>query len=1008
MVWDETYTRGASGADPLFNTAGWNSSYSNLPIPAEEMQEWLDRTIDRIVSLKPRRVLEIGCGSGMVLFRIAPTCAEYWATDFSPSMLSELRKTIMASGMRLPQVTLLERPADDFSGIEADSFDLVILNSVVQYFPSVEYLERVLTSAVGAVAPGGAVFIGDVRNFDLLEALHASVQLSKAPSSHPTTRLKQWIDKQVMTEKELLVAPQFFIALKETLPKVGRAQVELKRGRHQNELNRFRYDVTLHVGPAVKSRARTPIWDWQRRSLALADLRRALLEERPPALGVTGVPNARLCAEMRLLELLSSAERPGTAAELRRRLDESAADYWVDPEEVWSLADEAGYSAEVCWSGEAGEGRFDVLFKRCGNGLRELSMAEISLSPPTTSPGHYRERANDPMLAGLVSTLGLELRSYLKDRLPDYMTPGAFVALRKLPLTPNGKLDRKALPEPETVLSASRREGPRTPTEEVVAGVWEQVLRLEGVGVNEDFFALGGHSLLATQVVSRLRDLLQVEIPLRALFEQPTVRGLAEVAQRERPQALAPPIMAVSREQELPLSFAQQRLWFIHQLEPESAAYNIALAVRLEGALELAALSQSLGEIARRHEALRTRFEARDGRPAQIIREPGALEASLWDLSGMSGEEREARAREVIAREAGRPFDLERGPVWRAALLRLSPQQHALAVTLHHVASDEWSTGLMIKEFAALYNCYRAGRRSALPELRAQYVDFALWQRAWLRGEVLQEQMDYWRRQLAGAPVLELLIDRSRPVATSRRSAKAPLMLPAELSQDLKVFCQREGVTLFMTLLAAFQTLLHRYTGMTDLVVGAPIANRNRVETEGLIGFFVNMLALRTDLSGRPTFAEALKRVRETTLGAFAHQDLPFEKLVEELHPERRLEQNPMFSIAFILQNAPHDTLELPGLTLLPFGDSPGSSIFDLALYAWEAKDGLSGYFEYDSELYGTEAIQRLTAQFQMLLNGVVAQPGARICDLPLLTDMEKQALLNPPQERSQVRRRKR
>jgi NRPS condensation-like uncharacterized protein/acyl carrier protein len=537
----------------------------------------------------------------------------------------------------------------------------------------------------------------------------------------------------------------------------------------------------------------------------------------------------------------------------------------------------------------------------------------------------------------------------------------------------------------------------------------QEVLGIERVGINDDFFELGGHSLLATQVISRVRREFGTDLPLRSLFERPTVAGLAAAVERERcgdRVALAPPIIPVSRDGDLPLSFAQERLWFIHQLEPESATYNLRLAVRLQGTLDTSALRQSLGEVVRRHEALRTRFVSRAGRPAQVIDEPREIELSVWDVSGLG--DKEQLAEDVVALEAQRPFDLERGPVWRVALSRLSAEDHVLLLCIHHVASDGWSMGLMVKEFAVIYDLYREGRISTLPELPAQYADFAVWQREWLQEKGLEEQMEYWRQQLAGASVLELLIDRTRPAAPSHRGAIVPLRFSAELSRELKALSRREGVTLFMTLLAAFQALLRRYTGVTDIVIGTPIANRNRVEIEKLIGFFVNMLPIRTRLSEVSTFIEVLRHVRDVTLGAFAHQDLPFEKIVEEMRWERRLEQTPIFRIAFVLQNTPQAAIELPDLSLMPFGVNIESSIFDLALYLWEAEEEIAGYFAYHTELYDEAAIASLASHFRILLEGIVARPEAKICDLPLLTDAEKQFLLNKPIKRSNITRRRR
>ena len=437
--------------------------------------------------------------------------------------------------------------------------------------------------------------------------------------------------------------------------------------------------------------------------------------------------------------------------------------------------------------------------------------------------------------------------------------------LAALPLTPNGKLDRRALPAVELGRPELGGEyvAARTPAEEVVAGIWSVMLRVEQVGVNDNFFELGGHSLLATQVISRVREAFNVEVGLRVLFEEPTVRGLAaavEAALKAGQGVQAPAMVKVSREGELVLSYAQQRLWFLDQLEPNSSSYNIPAAVRLRGTLDIAALEQSFGEIIRRHESLRTRFGVVDGRPVQLIEETPDFSLPVIDLSTLPEQEREVEARRLATEELQGSFDLREGPLLRARVLQLGAEEFVLLCTMHHIVSDGWSMGVFIRELTALYTAYAAGEASPLPDLTIQYADFAHWQREWLEGEVLEGQLSYWKKQLAGAPaVLELPTDYPRPAIQSFRGAHHPLTLSEDLSAKLKQLSQREGVTLFMTLLAAFQVLLSRYSGQEDIVVGSPIANRNRAETEQLIGFFVNTLVLRTDLTGDPSFVEVLR-----------------------------------------------------------------------------------------------------------------------------------------------------
>ena len=594
-----------------------------------------------------------------------------------------------------------------------------------------------------------------------------------------------------------------------------------------------------------------------------------------------------------------------------------------------------------------------------------------------------------------------ELRQFLRARVPDYMVPAWFVQLERLPLTANGKLDRRALPGPELSGAEESYVAPRTPVEEVLAGIWQELLHVERVGVTDNFFELGGHSLLATQVISRLRSVLAVEVPLRSLFEQPTVAGLAhgvEAVLRGGESVALPPLLPVGREEPLPLSFAQQRLWFIYQLEPESATYNVPASLRLTGALDCSALQRTLREVVRRHEVLRTTFVNHGGQPRQQITTEAQVMLPLTDLSALASGALEAEVERLARSEAGRPFDLAVGPLLRASLLRLGAEEHVLLFTLHHIISDGWSMGVLIKEVAALYSAYSSDSSdrspSPLPELTLQYADYAVWQRGWLQGEVLEEQLQYWRTQLADAPpVLQLPTDHARQVRTTQRGAREVCSVPAELTAALKQLSQAEGVTLYMVLLAAFEVLLYRYTETEDLVVGTPIANRTQAETEGLIGFFVNTLVLRTDLSGNPSYRELLPRVREVCLEAYAHQELPFEMLIEALQPERVLGQQALAQVMFMMQNMPRVQLELPGLAVSWLGQNLEQAKYDLLLTVAEG-EGLQASLSYNAELFEAATIRRLLTHYQQLLEGIVGNCEQRLLALPLLSEAERVQVL--------------
>ncbi|MFL6198800.1 MAG: amino acid adenylation domain-containing protein, partial [Thermoanaerobaculia bacterium] len=641
-------------------------------------------------------------------------------------------------------------------------------------------------------------------------------------------------------------------------------------------------------------------------------------------------------------------------------------------------------------------GRIDFQVKVRGFRI-ELGEIEAALSAHPSVRQAVAGLRDGRLVAWIVSDGEAGLREHLKGRLPEYMIPSAFVRMDAFPLTPSGKVDRRALPEPS--LGERRFVAPHGEVEEMVAGIWSDLLGAGQIGRDDSFFELGGHSLLATRLVSRLRRAFGVELPVRQLFETPTVAGLAARIQAARNEDLglqAPPIVALPREGELQASFAQERLWFLDRFGTDRASYNIPVAVRLSGRLDVPALAACLTEIVRRHESLRTSFAVTGGsKVLQVIAPPSAPPLPVVDLAGLPESAREAEAVRLGREEARRVFDLGAGPLLRATLARLGEREHTLLVSVHHIVADGWSIGVLVRELSALYPAFVQGRPSPLPELPVQYADFAAWQRDWLRGEVLEAQLGWWRERLAGAPaVIELPADRPRPAVQSARGGLLAYALPAALTRDLEALVRGEGATLFMALLAGFQALLARTTGREDLPVGTPIAGRNRIEVEDLIGFFVNTLVMRGDLSGDPGFRELLGRSREAALGAYAHQDVPFEKLVEELRPERDLSHAPLFQAMVMLQNAPMEALELPELTVLPVVTDSGTTKFDLRLALMQTPEGLAGNLVYNRDLFDASTVERLGGYLRTLLTAAVAHPELPLSELPLLGEAERLQLL--------------
>ena len=579
------------------------------------------------------------------------------------------------------------------------------------------------------------------------------------------------------------------------------------------------------------------------------------------------------------------------------------------------------------------------------------------------------------------------------------MVPSALVLIGSWPLTASGKIDRRALPAPDR-----RSEGyvpPRTPQEEILCSIFADVLSLDRVGAEDDFFALGGHSLLATRLVSQVRTSFGVELPLRTLFEAPTVRLLAEhVSKADKVRA---PLVRQARPDRIPLSYAQRRLWFIDQLEGGSAEYNMPQALRLRGSLDLQALQRAIDTIVERHESLRTHFAQIEGEPVQIIEPPRAFELPLEDLSGLGEEEQRDRALEIIRREWEEPFNLATGPVLRMKLIKVSERDHVLLRNFHHIVSDGWSQSVFNREFMLLYEAFQQGRENPLRPLAIQYADFALWQRKWLDQDALARDVDYWKKQLQGIPEqLELPRDRPRQAMQTYKADYCSATLTGQQVNAVKQISQANQATLYMTLLSAFAVLLSRYSGQDDIVVGSPIANRREAQLEDLVGFFVNSLVMRVRLNPQQSFQELLADVRKTALEAYQHQDVPFERLVEVLSPERSLNKTPIFQVVFALQNAPMGSQQLSGLEVERIAGDELLVRFDLELHVFEFENEIGFYWLFNKGLFDHARMEQMARHYVKLLDEIVAAPGAPVHALDMLSRDERRLLLRDLNETAQ------
>lgn len=974
MIFDEAY-----GLDIL----DWNSRYTNRPMPARDVSDIVTRTVARILQLKPARVLEIGCGSGMLLLPLARQCASYCGTDFSEKGIAALRKQIAADPAAWSHVQLYQQAADDFTGFAPLSFDTLILNSVVQYFPGIDYVVRVLAGALNVVEPGGSIFMGEIRSLPLLEAFHTDLALYEADDDLLLNRLQQRIREYTEQEKELAIDPEFFRVLPQHFPQLGHVDIHLKRGCSRNEITAFRYDVILHVGSKQSTPLELPWQFWIEGKWTLPALRRHLSEQKPAVLVLKHVPNARLSSQVQAVEFLRQNTTLHTVRELRAALKNLSGEASVDPEDLWALSDDLPYGVDICWSGAPAHGYFDVVLRR-----HATSGEHVSATNANQQPSHkpWQAYANRPLQVMVAQRLVPQLRNFLHEVLHDPDMALTFVLLDALPHQASGEIDLAALPPPaHAVADLNHRNSiaPRTTTEKMMARLWTEIFQLERVGVHSNFFDLGGQSLRATQLLSRVRQTFQVDVPLRTLFEASTVASLAEIVDQRR-AAVGPSHTPMTSDHQphpsgmFPLSFAQQRLWYLDQLEAR-ATYNVFSALRVTGSLHIKTLQACLNEIIRRHEILRSTFVEVDGQPFQRVGEAQPLPLQLFDLQQLSERAQDQKVQEALQQAIRRPFDLSQGPLLRVTLFLLAPGHSVFALVIHHSIFDGWSLDIFLREMTTLYQAFVMGDPSPLPELLIQYRDFAQWQRQWLQGEHYARQLAYWKQRLGSQPaLLELPLDKPRPVLQTYRGATYHFPIAEGVTQALRQLCHQENVTLFMLLLAAFQVLLHLYNEQSEIVVGTPVANRERREVEDVIGFFVNMLVIRTDVSGHPSFRELLGQVRETVLAAHEHQDLPFEKLVEEMRIERDPSHSPLFQVMFLLDTR-SERMEVANLHLHLLPLENATAKFDLSFILFDTGTDLRGDIEYNTDIFEVHTIMQMARHFTNFLQGIVEQPDTTL-----------------------------
>ena len=978
-LYDETYSK-IEGKDSR-EFIGWNSSYTELPIGQEEMTEWLKCTIDLIKQFSPSTILEIGSGTGLLLFEMAKHFDKYYGIDNSQEAINYLNRVIDSRKELANNVELYVKGADEIRDLNVNDVDTVIVNSVTQYFPNLQYLEQTIIDSIEKIENIGFVILGDLRNYELMEDFFRSTGLYKIEEKNTVDVLKQRIKTEIKNEKELILNPQYFVSLQERFQEISHVDIRYKQGQYQTEMNKYRYNVVLHINNEVVKEIDKNL-DWNSSPDIHAKLEEVLKEGNLDVLSLDNVPNYFLEEDELLSRLIDQDQI--SIKEIKAQITNAPIDGFKS---LFSICED-NYRKEIVWN----EKRYlcNILFiNKKIDGRTAINQSQLYGNSKT------QEYSNDTIKRELTIESINEIRKYLEEKLPDYMIPSYFLEIEKVPLTANGKIDSKKLPDPytERILSSNIFVAPRNEIEKKLVEIWQNLLGVAKVGMFDNFFELGGHSLLATQIISKIREEFNIELPLKTIFNNPDLQSFAKIVALTKSSGEIAKIEIVSRDAELPVSYAQERLWFIDQYAHNSI-YNMAGAANLIGKLDIQVLEKTFSEIIRRHEVLRTNIVTINKVPSQRIHTNPKFKLKTLDFSHLQEQEANEKILKRIQIETDKPFDLANESLIRLELYKINDENHIIFLNKHHIVSDGWSISVFYKEITKLYKAFSENKPSPLPELGIQYADFAVWQRKHIGGQILNNQSEYWKSKLTNTPILELPTDRIRPSEQTFKGASMRFLLDKAVSEKLYAFSKDNNVTLFMTLLSVFNVLLYKYTGQEDICVGSPIANRTRIEIEPLIGFFVNTLALRSSLSSDMKFDNLIKQIKETTLDAYANQDIPFEKVVEIVQPERNLSYSSLFQVMMVLQNNPTSEISFGELSLNPIEYDHIVSRFDMVLEFEETPMGLRGRIEYNTDLFDKDRIERMVGHCKVLFDSILSKPNTRISDLEILTPSEKQLML--------------
>lgn len=991
-LYDETYRR-SEASERDFDITGWESTYTRTAIPSREMAVWQSNTVDRILKLHPRRMLEIGCGTGLLMWKLLSSLESYFGTDLSAQTVNKLQSTVRSENIQ--HARFAHGVADDFSIIPEQIFDTAIVNSVIQYFPSQKYLTNVIQGLLRRV--NGSVFIGDVRSLRHLGAFWCSVELFASSPDEPVAQVAKRVSRRIKSERELLVHPSYFEKRGIEGPHLAVAEIQIKRETFDNEMSRWRYDVTLHACSKIENVLIQHDLRWD----GLVSLKAHLHLHPHTATQVTLIPNARVAADVWAYQHLT--DFVGTVSELREQSLRATSDA-IDPAELYQLADQTGMRVRLMWCPSDPASLialFEPQSEKWGRWIvhHASTLDELALT-------------NNPLSHAVEAEALRTISSDVAKLLPAYMVPSKFIAIDDIPLTPNGKIDRKALPNPVEASSNEAYRPPVTSSEALLCQLFSEITGAPVVGLDDDFFKIGGHSLLAMRLVAGIKQSTGKELPLRLLFSTPTVAKLAVEIDKIGHQSTPPLVTGMGKMagNQIALSYGQMRLWVLSKIEKDSVSYNMPWAISLKGDLDIEALHSALVAIVQQHVPLRTvMVSGPDGHPVGQLIDVTDPNQFIRHVDFCSAENN-VSLESMIAQETNRPFDLASDIPIRVLIIKLSNDEHILVLTLHHHAADGVSVNIFIREINQLYQHYfhqplpmKIRGQSHLAE-HASYADWAAWQALRLNQPTdsgrteLHGKIDRARQRLQHAPeILNLPLDRPRQSGRARLAGVLPVTLSDNLTLAVEQLALQHHTTVFTILLSTYGLLLSRLSQQETVLVGTPVAGRTTPEIENLIGFFVNTVVLPIHVSPTTQGYELIEQVRQTTQSVLIDQELPFEKLVEELGVSRSLSHSPIFQAMFAFQSqaGQEDDIQLPGIIANSVSSPAGQAKYDLNLILSPDSDGkISGAFEFDADLFDLESVQRWSAAWIQLVSLLAAYPAKPVCTLNMLDLPQEQQVI--------------